>query len=295
MYTDHIALRTLKENKSTGRLGRWAVFLQGYQYEVVYKSGKNHGNADAMSCRNYVEGSTTKSQDSDADDLPIDPQVCTVNVANSKDYKEYTLHFEETDLPQVNQLRPSGKTDTLSEMIYAIDTYQNMDPVDHLSEISSMTKEKLRQAQMEDNDFTAMFTYKEEGKVPEERDLAHRLIAEAQFYEIDDGILYHGIERTYKAIGMKYFWPSLFKDTKAYCQTCEPCQRTKRYIHPRKAELQPLPVGDVFSRVHMDLLGPLPVSEQKYRYIFLVCDSFSKWCEAYPLHTMEAKEVARKL
>ena len=336
VYTDHIALRTLKENKTTGRLGRWAVFLQGYQYEVAYKSGKNHGNADAMSRRTYDEASNTKSQDSDSDDLPIDPQVCTVNVANSKDYKEYTLHFEETDLPQVNQLKPSRKTDTLSEMIYAIDTYQNMDPVDHLSEICNMNKEKLRQAQMEDSDFTAMFTYKEEGKVPEERDLAHRLIAEAQFYEIDDGVLYHlyyprtkghkwtdvkkqlavphklrdavlksyhdaltaghyGIERTYEAIRMKYFWPSLFKDTKVYCQTCEPCQRTKRYIHPRKAELQPLPVGDVFSRVHMDLLGPLPVSEQKYRYIFLVCDSFSKWCEAYPLYTMEAKEVAWKL
>ena len=28
VYTDHIALRTLKENKSTGRLGRWAVFCR---------------------------------------------------------------------------------------------------------------------------------------------------------------------------------------------------------------------------------------------------------------------------
>ena len=68
----------------------------------------------------------------------------------------------------MNQLKPSRKTNTMSEMIYAIDTYQNMDTVDHLSEISSMNKEKFRQRQMEDNDFMAMFTYKEEGKVPEE-------------------------------------------------------------------------------------------------------------------------------
>ena len=42
---------------------------------------------------------------------------------------------------------------------------------------------------------------------------------------------HYGIERTYEAIRMKYYWPYLFKDTKVYCQTCEPCQRTKRYIH----------------------------------------------------------------
>ena len=336
VFTDHIALRTLKENKSTGRLGRWAVFLQGYQYEIVYKSGKNHGNADAMSRRTYDEASNTKSQDSDSEDPPIDPQVCSVNVSSTAEYKEYTLHFSETELPQVSHLKTSFKADPLSEMIAAVDTYQQMDPVDYLSEISDMTAEKLRQAQIADSHFTAMFAYKEDGKVPEERDAAHRLIAESQFYEVDSGVLYHlyyprtkghkwtdvkkqlavlhklrdavlksyhdalsaghyGTERTYEAIRMKYFWPSMFKDIKIYCQTCEPCQRTKRYVHPRKAELQPLPIGDVFSRVHMDLLGPLPASEQKYRYIFLVCDSFSKWCEAYPLYTMEAKEVAWKL
>ena len=335
VYTDHIALRTLKENKSTGRLGRWAVFLQGYQYEVVYKSGKHHGNADAMSRRPY-EDETPKAQSSEADDPPIDPQVCSVNVSHTTEYKEYTLHFTETELPQVSHLKTSRTSDTLSEMICAIETYQQMDPVTYLSEISDMTPEKLRQAQIADSDFTAMFAYKEDGKVLEERDTAHRLIAESQFYETDNGVLYHlyyprtkghkwtdvkkqlavphilrdavlksyhdalpaghyGIERTYEAVRMKYFWPSMFKDIKIYCQTCEPCQRTKRYIHPRKAELQPLPVGDIFSRVHMDLLGPLPTSEQKYRYILLVCDSFSKWCDAYPLYTMEAKEVAWKL
>ena len=337
VYTDHIALRTLKDNKSTGRLGRWAVFLQGYQYEVIYKSGKQHGNADAMSRRKYMyTDETPKDKAFEADDPPIDPQVSSVNLPMTVECKEYTLHFEQIDKPQVNQLTTTCKPDTLSEMICAIDTYQQMDPIQYLSEISDMTPEKLRQAQIADSNFTAMFAYKEDGKVPEERDDAHRLVAESQFYEIDNGVLYHlyfprtkghkwtdvkkqlvvphllrdavlksyhdalsaghyGIERTYEAVRMKYFWPSMYKDIQIYCQSCEPCQRTKRYIHQQRAELQPLPIGDVFSRVHMDLLGPLPKSEKGYRYIFLVCDSFSKWCEAYPLYSMEAKEVAWKL
>ena len=335
VYTDHIALQTLKENKSTGRLGRWAVFLQGYLYEVIYKSGKHHGNADALSRRTY----TSQNPDQptlNADDPHIDPQVCLLNTPTQKVYKEYTLHFSETEKAKINNQTTEPKLNSLSTMINAIDTYNKMDPINHLSEICNMTPEKLRQAQIADSDFTAMFAYKEKGKVPEQRDQAHILIAESQFYEIDAGVLYHlyyprtkghkwtdvkkqvvvphtlrdavlksyhdalygghyGIKRTYEAIRMKYFWPSMYKDIKLYCQTCEPCQRTKRYIHPHKAQLQPLPMGDVFSHVHMDLLGLLPTSEHKYKYVFLVCDSFSKCCEAYPLYSMEAKEVAWKL
>ena len=76
-------------------------------------------------------------------------------------------------------------------MICAIETYQQMDPVTYLSEISDMTPEKLRKAQIADSDFTAMFAFKEDGKVPGEHDIAHRLIAESQFYETDNGALYH--------------------------------------------------------------------------------------------------------
>ena len=79
------------------------MFLQDYQYEVVYKSGKHHGNADVMSHRPY-EDEPPKDQSSEANDPPIDPQVCSVNVSHTTDYKEYTLHFTDTELPQVSHL-----------------------------------------------------------------------------------------------------------------------------------------------------------------------------------------------
>ena len=114
-----------------------------------------------------------------------------MDVSHTTEYKEYTLHFTETELPQVSHLKTSRTSDTLSEMICAIETYQQMDHITYLSEISDMTPEKLRQAQIADSDFTAMFAYKEDGKVQEEHDIAHRLIAESQFYETDNGVLYH--------------------------------------------------------------------------------------------------------
>jgi hypothetical protein len=56
-----------------------------------------------------------------------------------------------------------------------------------------------------------------------------------------------------------------------------------------------MPIADLFQRWHIDILGGLPTSKNKYKYVLLVVDSFSKWSEAFPLYTQEATEVASVL
>ena len=71
IFTDHEALKNfqkIRQECSTGRLARWAMFLQGYDFEIHYKKGSAHGNADALSRRPYpaevaVINSTIKTQD----------------------------------------------------------------------------------------------------------------------------------------------------------------------------------------------------------------------------------------
>lgn len=96
VVTDHIALRTIRDNR-TGRLGRWAVFLQGYNYEVVYKAGKLHSNADSLSRRKYEdELKAPFSKQDDTDDVPIDPQICSVKT-DIPVVMEYTFEYTETE------------------------------------------------------------------------------------------------------------------------------------------------------------------------------------------------------
>ncbi|MEM7421890.1 MAG: reverse transcriptase family protein, partial [Pseudomonadota bacterium] len=51
LITDHTALKALrdKQNINSARLERWALFLSQFEYEVVYKQGILHHNADALS------------------------------------------------------------------------------------------------------------------------------------------------------------------------------------------------------------------------------------------------------
>ena len=54
IHTDHNAVRWLmKIREPTGRLARWALLLQQYDFEIVHRSGKSNGNADAVSRREY--------------------------------------------------------------------------------------------------------------------------------------------------------------------------------------------------------------------------------------------------
>jgi transposase InsO family protein len=48
-------------------------------------------------------------------------------------------------------------------------------------------------------------------------------------------------------------------------------------------------------RIAVDVMGPLPLSEGGNRYILVAMDYFTKWPEAYPIPTQDAKTVAKIL
>ena len=80
-----------------------------------------------------------------------------------------------------------------------------------------------------------------------------------------------GFDKLYESIRVKYIWPRMYADLSEYVRSCIECQQTKRPVHLKKAPLQS---EDVFSRWHLDYLGPLPLSNG-FRYILVAIDSTS--------------------
>ena len=85
-----------------------------------------------------------------------------------------------------------------------------------------------------------------------------------------------------------------FKDTHAFCKTCENCQKlgsiSKRHMMP----LNPIIVIEIFDCWGIDFIGPFSPSFG-FVYILVTVDYVSKWIEAIPSRNNDYKTVIKFL
>ncbi len=104
-----------------------------------------------------------------------------------------------------------------------------------------------------------------------------------------------GVAKTADRIKRRFFWPGMRHDVGDLCRRCQTCQRIKPK-HTPKAPLVPLPiVRTPFSRVAMDMVGPLPPTDEGHKYILTVCDYGTRYPEAFALKSTTSKDVAEAL
>jgi hypothetical protein len=60
-------------------------------------------------------------------------------------------------------------------------------------------------------------------------------------------------------------------------------------------ELKTIPICDLFHRIAMDTVGPLPETKSGNKYILVAIDHYSKWCEAKAVADHGVKIAARFL
>ena len=104
-----------------------------------------------------------------------------------------------------------------------------------------------------------------------------------------------GRTRTLHKIKEKYYWPGMVTSVNEYVASCSQCGSYKKPQYITRSELYPIHVSDVWEKLHIDLIGPLPVTAQNNRHICLMVDAFSKFIAARAIPTKSAEHCADAL
>ena len=103
-----------------------------------------------------------------------------------------------------------------------------------------------------------------------------------------------GARATLLQIRNRFFWPGMNKDVKSWARQCIHCQKSKVTRHNSARVHQIKTIGEKFSQIHVDIVGPI-FTGSKYTHMLTVVDRFSRWCEVYPLESTTADTVANVL
>ena len=308
VFTDNVSVKYLQNIKDCqGRLGRWSLLLQGYTFEIKHKPGSKNYTADYLSRQTYTDTKSSSPHSSDlADHIG--------SIQTPKEFTEVTLVYPDEDeavvaaATELAMLPADISTENLSTKQKAcpdfkhIYTYIQTRQVPDDPLLARIVVAEAYNYELEDG-ILKHFYSKRSRKVPAEERLVKQTAIPVilrddilkSYHDCLAGGGHQGFERTYAAIRNKYYWPRMYEDIRQYVKTCEICQQSKRAFNAKPPPLQPQPVDDVFSRWHMDILSGLPTTKEKYKHVLLVVDSYSKWCECFPLRTQEATEVAAVL
>ncbi|CAK5046064.1 unnamed protein product [Meloidogyne enterolobii] len=294
-----VACSLMKSRKLVGRMAKYQLAVQAYNIKIEHRSGKSNKFCDHLSrypnietneeeifaiereipdWRNFLETFKEKTQD------------------QQKDFeltKEILTQPEKWEKVSMDEIREEQGKDR--NYMKIVEVLKEKDNINSEEENSEENREALENFSVIDGILYRWMESEEDSypviAIPQT--LRERIMRECHENELLGAHL--GIAKTLEKIKKRFFWKRLSSDVHNYVSACIKCQERK--IMPsniRKEPIFPITVPkSPFERIHIDIMGPLPLTIEGYKYIFTVVDAFSKWLVAVPMENQTAITVAQ--
>ena len=315
MRTDHQALVwlfSLKEPK--GRIARWIEILSAYDFNILHRPGKKHGNADSMS-RYPIPDIETKPI------MALKCGPCKKCVKRSHEMESSLPIDKETPIRAVTRSQSQRQEDlmwTTWKNIYTPDKIAQMQKNDLDICLIQESLEKDQKPKIDDLRMTSHaakyyfnlwntlqlvngVVYKKflniDGSVSQMQLLTPTCLKQEVMKHAHDSILsgHLGRKRTLKKIQNDFFWFEMREDVEIYISKCDVCAQNKIPNRKPRGPQGSIAVGAPLERLSIDTVGPLPRTPRNNRYFLTVVDNFTKWAEVYPIPDQTAETCAHTI
>ena len=258
MHTDHSAIKYLMTKKDAKpRLIRWVLLLQEFDVEIKDKKGTENLVADHLS---RLEGAR--------DDVPVNDEFPDDKLFAIEDKRAAPWFADYVNYLVAKVIPPEFNYQKKKRFFAHLKHYYWEEPILY----RHCADQVIRRCVPEDEMHSIL-------------DHCHTLPCGGHF----------GGQRTAaKVLQSGFYWPSLFKDAHQFVSTCDKCQRMGNISRKDEPPMHPILEVELFDLWGIDFMGPFPASYNNL-YILLAVDYVSKWVEAIPTRTNDAKVMAQFL
>ena len=318
LRTDHACLRWLHNSKNASDLvTRWQERLSQFNFTVEHRPGKNHGNADSLSrrpCPDCGVGPHPPELECEPKTFRIHSMLMAQGQGELPPVrkKKRKPRKKKQKVPLVDLPLPDGKSVYWSPELVV--QHQHGDPV--LKHVIAWKKESRKPPWEEISTQNSMLKYwwtrfsslrlapgtdmLEMSWVSPSNTLRWRIVVpislrKSLLREWHDSLQggHLGSNKSWnRAKRSGFYWESMRRSVREHVRECLTCARNKVRGTAKNHPMLPMKTGHKFEMIGMDLVGPLPVTERRNKYMLVITDYWTRWCEAIPIPNKESATVA---
>ena len=321
VVTDHAALRYLYTMQDTSNmLTRWAIALQSFDFTVLHKPGRLHVVPDTLSrlfafshqqaletpqlapiCRNVPEDPTLRAN------VPPRPyQVSADRLDNLQPvqsdrelFAEKSVYISATNVFETIDRDILREKQALEYGTY-IDYIQNKDaPLPDNETSTSMSYYFMRDGLL----FRSYLPgYLRKRSTFSDQLVLPQALTGLVLHAYHDHVLSGGhlaSRPTYEKIRQKYWWPTMNRDVRTWCDECQACQRRKTAHNRNQLPTGHVPVQRPFERISVDLVEykveSVSTAGIRCKYVLSMMDHLTRFAVLTPIPNKSAVTVAQAI
>ena len=267
VITDHKALKWLFSMRgNNGKLMRWSLKLQEFDFTIVPHKGVTIPHVDALSRHLPVDDANTSTPVLVVKKKKAEKQQKILKLAPQQIWKQ--LQIEDSSLASMWQEAQHAKNTQSTNFVIKHGLLLHVQQVPVSKNVTKthyqlVVPKKLR---------------------PELLTMSHDSLIGGHL----------GVDKTWRKLRESYWWPKMQSTVAEWIKSCSTCQAGKAVKHRHQGALQSIAPPDTpFHTIGIDFIVKLPETNNGNKNILVIMDYLTKWPEAFPTPDETATTVAK--